>query len=173
MIERRHEVGLKPEHAYIAGFASIGLSFLAWATSLKADKAETDRADRWGSSWATGGLRSSARATRCAALKAVTPGRAAAGITRIRAGSPDRRPATRPITERSRMGVGMAAVKRMAAVAMMAGLLTGPVAAPNRGPDRPRRGSYSWHVFMDWLGYRRAVRRGSGGTNGQRRNTVR
>jgi hypothetical protein len=36
------------------------------------------------------------------------------------------------MTERSRMGVGMTAVKRMAAVAMMAGLLAGPVAAPNR-----------------------------------------
>ena len=32
MIEKLHEAGLKSEHAYIAGFASIGLSFLAWAT---------------------------------------------------------------------------------------------------------------------------------------------
>ena len=67
----------------------------------------------------------------------------------------------------------MTAVKRMAAVAMMAGLLTGPVAAPNRPPGRPRRGFYPWHVFMDWLGYRRQVRRGSGGTNERRRNTAR
>ena len=67
----------------------------------------------------------------------------------------------------------MTAVKRMAAVAMMAGLLTGPVAAPNRRPDRPRHGFYPWHVFMDWLGYRRQVRRGSGATNERRRNTVR
>jgi hypothetical protein len=35
-------------YAYVAGFASIGLSFLAWATSLNAEKAGTDRADRWG-----------------------------------------------------------------------------------------------------------------------------
>jgi len=48
MIEKLHEAGLRSEHAYIAGFASIGLSFLAWATSLKAEKAGTDRADRWG-----------------------------------------------------------------------------------------------------------------------------
>ena len=32
----------------MAGLASIGLSFLAWTTSLKAEKAGTDRADRWG-----------------------------------------------------------------------------------------------------------------------------
>ena len=67
----------------------------------------------------------------------------------------------------------MAAVKRMAAVAMMAGLLTGPVAAPNGRPDRPRRGFYPWHVFMDWLGYRRQARRESGTTNERRRNTAR
>jgi hypothetical protein len=42
------KAGLRSEHAYIAGFASIGLSFLAWATSLTAEKAGTDRADRWG-----------------------------------------------------------------------------------------------------------------------------
>jgi hypothetical protein len=48
MIEKLHEAGLRSEHAYIAGFASIGLSFLAWATSLTAEKAGTDRADRWG-----------------------------------------------------------------------------------------------------------------------------
>jgi hypothetical protein len=77
------------------------------------------------------------------------------------------------MTERSRMGVGMTAVKRMAAVAMMAGLLTGPVAAPNGRPDRPRHGFYPWHVFMDWLGYRRQARRESGATNERRRNTAR
>jgi hypothetical protein len=48
MIEKLHDVGLKSEYAYIAGFASIGLSFLAWATSVKAEDAGTDRADRWG-----------------------------------------------------------------------------------------------------------------------------
>ena len=40
--------GLRSEYAYMAGLASIGLSFLAWTTSLKAEKAGTDRADRWG-----------------------------------------------------------------------------------------------------------------------------
>jgi hypothetical protein len=45
MIEKLHDVGLKSEYAYIAGF---GLSFLTWATSVKAEDAGTDRADRWG-----------------------------------------------------------------------------------------------------------------------------
>ena len=47
MIEKLHDAGLRSQHAYMAGFASIGLSFAAWATSLKAEKAGTDRADRW------------------------------------------------------------------------------------------------------------------------------
>jgi hypothetical protein len=65
MIEKLHDVGLKSEDAYIAGFASIGLSFLAWATSVKAEDAGTDRADGWGFSSATGPLPSWAWATRC------------------------------------------------------------------------------------------------------------
>jgi hypothetical protein len=48
MIEKLHDAGLRSEHACMAGLASIGLSFLAWTTSLKADKAGTDRAGRRG-----------------------------------------------------------------------------------------------------------------------------
>ncbi|MBV9206933.1 MAG: hypothetical protein JO037_16420 [Actinobacteria bacterium] len=48
MIENLHEAGLRSEHAYAAGFASIALAALAWAASLAAEKAGTDRADRWG-----------------------------------------------------------------------------------------------------------------------------
>ena len=48
MIENLHEAGLRSEHAYAAGFASIALAALAWATSLTAEKAGTDRADRRG-----------------------------------------------------------------------------------------------------------------------------
>jgi hypothetical protein len=48
MIEKLHEAGFKSDYAYIGGFASIGLSFLAWALSQKAEDAGTDRADRWG-----------------------------------------------------------------------------------------------------------------------------
>jgi hypothetical protein len=69
----------------------------------------------------------------------------------------------------------MAAVKWMVAVATMAGLLTGPVAVPSpaRGPGRARRGFYPWHVFKDWLGYRRQMQRESAGTNDRRRNKAR
>lgn len=48
MIKKLHEAGFKSDYAYIGGFASIGLSFLAWAVSQKAEDAGTDRADRWG-----------------------------------------------------------------------------------------------------------------------------
>ena len=41
MIEKLHDAGLRSEHAYVAGFASIGLSFLAWATSKKTEQAGT------------------------------------------------------------------------------------------------------------------------------------
>ena len=33
MIEQLHDAGLKSKYAYLAGFASIGLSFPAWAPS--------------------------------------------------------------------------------------------------------------------------------------------
>ncbi|MET9644815.1 MULTISPECIES: hypothetical protein [Streptomyces] len=48
MIRKLHDAGLRSEHAYTAALASIGLSVLSWATSLKAESAGTDRADRWG-----------------------------------------------------------------------------------------------------------------------------
>ncbi len=46
-IEKAHELGLRSSHAYIAGFASIGLSLGAWLLSRgrKDDKAQSDR---WG-----------------------------------------------------------------------------------------------------------------------------
>jgi len=42
-----HEFGIRSNHAYVAGFASIALSLLAWAFSRgkKDDKAQSDR---WG-----------------------------------------------------------------------------------------------------------------------------
>lgn len=48
MIEKLHDAGLRAEHAYLAGAASIGLSFLSWMASKQAEDAGTDRADRWG-----------------------------------------------------------------------------------------------------------------------------
>lgn len=48
MIEKLHDIGVRSEYAYMAGLASIGLSFVAWTASRKAEDAGTDRADRWG-----------------------------------------------------------------------------------------------------------------------------
>ncbi|MBB2911094.1 hypothetical protein FHS43_002359 [Streptosporangium becharense] len=41
-------MGVKSGMMYTAGVASIGLSFASWLTSQMAEKAGTDRADRWG-----------------------------------------------------------------------------------------------------------------------------
>ncbi|OIK27910.1 hypothetical protein [Streptomyces malaysiense] len=48
VIKKMHDMGIRSEHAYIAGLASIGLSFASWFTSLQAEKAGVERADRWG-----------------------------------------------------------------------------------------------------------------------------
>ncbi|MFJ8887723.1 hypothetical protein ACIRJR_30545 [Streptomyces sp. NPDC102402] len=40
--------GLRSEHCYTAGFASIAASYVAWAVSEQAESAGVDRADRWG-----------------------------------------------------------------------------------------------------------------------------
>ncbi|MEV5957106.1 hypothetical protein AB0M11_25620 [Streptomyces sp. NPDC051987] len=48
VIKKMHDMGIRSEHAYIAGVASIGLSFASWLTSLKAEQAGVERADRWG-----------------------------------------------------------------------------------------------------------------------------
>ncbi|MEU0590022.1 hypothetical protein [Streptomyces ardesiacus] len=49
IVKKLHEKGVKSEHAYLAAFASIGLTVAAWATSLKAEPVGgLDRADRWG-----------------------------------------------------------------------------------------------------------------------------
>ncbi|MET8573141.1 hypothetical protein [Streptomyces sp. NPDC004783] len=49
IIKKMHDMGVRSEHAYIAAFASIGLTVVAWATSLKVEPGvNVDRADRWG-----------------------------------------------------------------------------------------------------------------------------
>lgn len=49
MIRQLHDMGIRSEHAYMAGAASIGLSILSWVTSLQAEPHKgVDRADRWG-----------------------------------------------------------------------------------------------------------------------------
>ncbi|ABS01626.1 hypothetical protein FHR75_002033 [Kineococcus radiotolerans] len=48
MIKTLHDAGIRSEWAYTAGFASIGLSFLAWTISRQKEDASLARADRWG-----------------------------------------------------------------------------------------------------------------------------
>jgi hypothetical protein len=47
MLSTIQNLGIRSEHAYAAGFASIGLSILSWVVdvNLSHDKAQ---ADRWG-----------------------------------------------------------------------------------------------------------------------------
>jgi hypothetical protein len=48
MIKMLHEKGITSEHAYTAGFASIGLAVASWLASAKAESRGIERADRWG-----------------------------------------------------------------------------------------------------------------------------
>ena len=48
VIKKLHEAGLRSEHAYTAGLASIGLSVAVWLASAKGESVGVDRADRWG-----------------------------------------------------------------------------------------------------------------------------
>ncbi|MFF3755376.1 hypothetical protein ACFYYH_33865 [Streptomyces sp. NPDC002018] len=49
IVEMLHRKGLRSEHMYTAGFASIGLSVLTWIGSNRYEAfAGVDRADRWG-----------------------------------------------------------------------------------------------------------------------------
>jgi hypothetical protein len=49
VIKKLHDMGIRSEHAYIAAMASIGLTVVAWAGSLKMEPGTgLDRADRWG-----------------------------------------------------------------------------------------------------------------------------
>ncbi|MFC9078342.1 hypothetical protein ACFTY7_15225 [Streptomyces sp. NPDC057062] len=48
IIKSMHEMGIRSEHAYLAGMVSIGLSIASWFGSLQAERAGIERADRWG-----------------------------------------------------------------------------------------------------------------------------
>jgi hypothetical protein len=48
MIKKLHQMGVKSTHMYMAGIASIGLSFATWLMSKNTEQAGLDRADRWG-----------------------------------------------------------------------------------------------------------------------------
>jgi hypothetical protein len=43
-----HDLGIRSEHAYILGFASIGLSFVAWLISRAKKSDDKAQSDRWG-----------------------------------------------------------------------------------------------------------------------------
>jgi hypothetical protein len=48
MVKRLHDMGVRSEHAYVAGVSSVGLALLSWVMSRKLEQAGIDRADRWG-----------------------------------------------------------------------------------------------------------------------------
>lgn len=48
MLSILHNLGLRSEHAYNAGLASVGLSFLSWTVSRFKPEDSKPQADRWG-----------------------------------------------------------------------------------------------------------------------------
>ncbi|WP_405591972.1 hypothetical protein [Streptomyces sp. NBC_01190] len=46
LVRMLHEKGLRSEHAYLAGFASILASIATWQASLRIEKKGEERADR-------------------------------------------------------------------------------------------------------------------------------
>ncbi|MFD5805745.1 hypothetical protein [Streptomyces sp. NPDC127020] len=48
IVKKLHECGLRSEHAYAAGFASIALTVVSWNASVHVEKKGEERADRWG-----------------------------------------------------------------------------------------------------------------------------
>jgi len=85
MIKKLHEMGVRSEHAYWAGAASIGLSILAWATSLRAESAGMARADRWGifiGEWAPTFFAMGTGLRSYEMMKELTPGMAETGMRR-------------------------------------------------------------------------------------------
>jgi hypothetical protein len=47
-IEKAHDLGIRSRHAYILGFASIGLSLGSWAVSRANKTDDKAQSDRWG-----------------------------------------------------------------------------------------------------------------------------
>lgn len=48
MLQKLHDAGLRSDHCYMAGMASIGAAFLSWMLSKKVEDGGVERADRWG-----------------------------------------------------------------------------------------------------------------------------
>jgi hypothetical protein len=47
-IEKAHDLGIRSRHAYILGFASIGISLAAWIGSRANKNDDKAQSDRWG-----------------------------------------------------------------------------------------------------------------------------
>lgn len=48
MLEKLHDMGIKSDYAYMAGFGSIGLSVLSWTFSRVNPRHDRAQSDRWG-----------------------------------------------------------------------------------------------------------------------------
>ncbi|SDY09260.1 hypothetical protein SAMN05444365_101639 [Micromonospora pattaloongensis] len=48
MLQMLHEKGLRSEHCYMLGMASIGAAFASWLLSKRLEENGIARADRWG-----------------------------------------------------------------------------------------------------------------------------
>ena len=48
MLKKLSDMGIKSDHLYTAGFASIGLTFLSWAVSRGKKDDSKSQSDRWG-----------------------------------------------------------------------------------------------------------------------------
>lgn len=48
MIKKMHELGIRSDYAYIAGIASIGLTYASYLTSRARKGSDKAQADRWG-----------------------------------------------------------------------------------------------------------------------------
>jgi hypothetical protein len=47
-IREAHDLGIRSNHAYVLGFASIGLSLLSWVVSRARKSDDKAQSDRWG-----------------------------------------------------------------------------------------------------------------------------
>lgn len=48
MIKQLHQMGVRSDHAYIGGFTSIALTWLAWTASRMRKSHDRSQSDRWG-----------------------------------------------------------------------------------------------------------------------------
>jgi hypothetical protein len=48
IMEWMHNMGVRSEHLYMAGFVSVGVAFASWMASRKPEKQGVERAGSWG-----------------------------------------------------------------------------------------------------------------------------